>query len=51
MPVGSQSKMDRVLDNSAKAWQDNILVVTRGSPEEHATELEDFLNRFRITRL
>ncbi len=35
-----QSKIDRVLDNSAKAWQDDIIVVTRGSEEEHLTELE-----------
>ena len=45
MPVVFQSKLDRVLDNSAKAWQDDIIVVTRGSPEEHATELGNVLNK------
>ncbi len=45
MPVVFQSKMDRVLDISAKAWQDDIIVVTRGCPVEHATELENVLNK------
>ena len=45
MPVVFQSKMDKVLDNSAKAWQDNIIVVTRVSPEEHAKELGKVLSQ------
>ncbi len=45
MPVVLQSKIDRVLDNSAKAWQDDIIVATRGSPEEHLTELEKVLEK------
>ena len=40
MPVVSQSKIDRVLDNSAKAWQDDFIVATRGSAEEHLAVLD-----------
>ena len=45
MPVLFQSKIDRILDNSAKAWQDDIIVATRGSAEEHLAELETVLKK------
>ncbi len=49
MPVVFQSKIDRVLDNSAKAWQDDIIVVTRGSEEEHQAELETVLEKLQAS--
>ena len=45
MPVVFQAKIDRVLDGIAQAWQDDIIVVTRGSIEEHETELKKVLQR------
>ena len=45
MPVVFQSKIDRVLDNSAKAWRDDIIVAIRGSPEEHLAKLETVLEK------
>ncbi len=47
MPVIFQKKLDRVLQNRFPAWQDDILVITRGNVEDHyndLTELLDFLN-------
>ncbi len=47
MPVVFQAKIDRVLDNAANAWQDDIIIATRGTPEEHAAELEKVLERLQ----
>ena len=47
MPVVFQEKLDRVLQKKFPAWQDDILVITRGNVEEHykdITELMDILN-------
>ncbi len=44
-PVVFQSKIDRVLDYSARAWQDDIIVASRGTEEEHLAELERLLKK------
>ena len=35
MPVVFQDKSDKVLDGSAPAWQDDMIVVTKGTMAEH----------------
>ena len=39
MPVVFQTKIDQNLDNLTPAWQDDIIVVTRETDEEHEAEL------------
>ncbi len=41
MPVVFQAK----IDNTVKAWPDDLLIATRGTPEELAAELEKLLGR------
>ena len=40
-----QEKIDQTLDNKHPAWLDDIIVVTKGSKEEHKKELTDVLTR------
>ena len=44
-PVVFQAKINRVLDDLAQAWQDDIIVVTRGSIDEHEERLAKFLEK------
>ncbi len=39
MPVVFQTKIDQVLNNLTPAWQDDVIVVTRGTDVEHEAEL------------
>ena len=43
IPVVFQTNIDKVLNNLTPAWQDDIIVVTRGTDAEHATELHAVL--------
>ena len=45
MPVVFQHKIDQVLEGTAQAWQDDIIIVTRGTPQEHMKELETVLEK------
>ncbi len=45
--VGSQSEIDRALNSATKAWQDDIIIVTRGMPEEKLAELEAVLEKLK----
>ena len=45
MPVVFQAKTDRVLDGLAQAWQDDIIVVTRGLAREHEERLAKLLTK------
>ncbi len=47
LPVVFQSKIDRVLDNSAKAWKDDIIIATTGTAEEHLAEIETVLKKLQ----
>ena len=38
MPVIFQYKLDRILSGTALAWQDDMLVVTRGTRDERSSE-------------
>ena len=40
-PTVFQEKIDQTLDNKHPAWLDDIIVVTKGSKEEHKKELID----------
>ena len=43
MPMIFQEKIDRVLDLQTPAWQDDILIVTRGEAEEHFSDVDKIL--------
>ena len=45
MPVIFQEKIDRVLEMKTPAWQDDILVVTRGSANDHFKDVNEILER------
>ena len=45
IPTIFQEKIDQTLDNKHPAWLDDIIVVTKGSKEEHKKELIDVLTR------
>ena len=45
MPTIFQEKIDRTLENKHPAWLDDIIVVTKGSKEQHKKELVDVLTR------
>ena len=45
MPVVFQDKLDRVLEGKAPAWQDDMLVITKGTMSEHYEQLADVLQR------
>ncbi len=45
MPVVFQTKIDKVLNYETPAWQDDIIVVTRGTAAEHGAELRKTLKR------
>ncbi len=45
MPVVFQAKIDQVLKNLTPAWQDDIIVVTRGTDAENDAELYAVLKR------
>ena len=48
IPTVFQEKIDQTLDNKHPAWLD-IIVVTKGSKEEHKKELTDVLTRLEKT--
>ncbi len=43
VPVKFQEKIDKTLRGKAPAWQDDVIVVTRGSIDKHHTELYEVL--------
>ena len=45
IPTVFQEKIHQTLDNKHPAWLDDIIVVTKGSKEEHKKELIDVLIR------
>ncbi len=45
MPVVFQTKIDQVLNNLTPAWQDDIIVVTRGTDADHEAELYAVLKK------
>ena len=45
IPTVFQEKIDQTLENKHPAWLDDIIVVTKGSKEEHKKELIDVLTR------
>ena len=40
-----QEKIDQTLENKHPAWLDDILIVTKGTKEQHKRELTDVLNK------
>ena len=45
IPTIFQEKIDQTLENKHPAWLDDIIVVTKGSKEQHKKELIDILTR------
>ena len=45
IPTYFQEKIDRTLEYSTPAWLDDIIVVTRGSRQEHEKKLFDVLSK------
>ena len=45
IPTIFQEKIDQTLENKHPAWLDDIIVVTKGSKEQHKKELIDVLTR------
>ena len=45
IPTIFQEKLDQTLENKHTAWLDDIIVVTKGSKEQHKKELIDVLTR------
>ena len=45
IPTIFQEKFDRTLEYSTPAWLDDIIVVTRGSEQDHERKLFDILNK------
>ena len=45
MPVFFQTKIDRALEYQTPAWQDDIIVVTRGTAAEHGEQLIRILTK------
>ena len=44
MPVVFQEKLDRNLNNKIPVWQDDMIIVTRGTVEQHYHEVVEILN-------
>ncbi len=44
MPVIFQEKIEKTLKYTAPAWQDAVILVTRGSIEQHKRELDELLS-------
>ncbi len=47
MPVVFQTKTDKVLNYETPAWRDNIIVVTRGTAEDHEADLTATLQKLQ----
>ena len=47
IPTIFQEKIDQTLENKHPAWLDDIIVVTKGSKEQHKKELIDVLTRLK----
>ena len=45
IPTIFQEKIDQTLENNHPAWLDDILVVTKGTKEQHKRELIDVLTK------
>ena len=45
IPTIFQEKIDRILEYCTPAWLDDIIVVTRGSKQDHEKKLFDVLNK------
>ena len=45
IPTTFQDKIDQTLENKHPAWLDDIIVVTKGSKEEHMKEFVDVLTK------
>ena len=48
MPVVFQDMLDRILNGYALAWQDDMLVVTRGQINEHHVAVREVLKTWMI---
>ena len=40
-----QEKIDKTLEHKTPAWQDDIIIVTRSTPEEHIAEVQEVLTK------
>ena len=49
-PTIFREKIDQTLENKHPAWLDDIIVVTKGSKEEHMKELIDVLTKLENAR-
>ena len=47
MPTIFQDKIDKTLEHRNPAWQDDIIVVTRLTLEEHITEVQKVLTKLK----
>ena len=45
IPTIFQENIDRTLEYSTPAWLNDIIIVTRGSKQEHEKKLFDILNK------
>ena len=45
IPTIFQEKIDQTLENKHPAWLEYILIVTKGTKEQHKRELTDVLNK------
>ena len=45
IPTIFQKKIDQTLENKHPAWLDDLIVITKGSKEQHKKELTDVLTR------
>ena len=45
IPTIFQEKIDRTLEHETPVWLDDIIVVTRGTKEEHTQKLESVLTK------
>ena len=45
MPTIFQEKIDKTLEHKTPAWQDDIIIVTRSTPQEHIAEVREVLTK------
>ena len=46
IPTIFQEKIDQTLENQHPAWLDDILIVTKGTKEQHKRELTEIITKF-----
>ena len=47
MPTIFQEIIDKTLEYQTPAWQDDIIILTRSTPEEHLAEVSKVLRKFK----